>query len=239
LAKLAWALRSEPGEVRPHNEDYAGVHALTTPDDSWDRGPLFVVADGLGGHAAGEVASRLAVDAALQAWTTGAAGPPSQSLRAAARAAHVGDSRAYLVRGEECHQLTADHTRVGEMLRMKLLTPEQAAAHPARSQLTRALGGDVTVQVDLIRKPVAAQDTFVLCSDGLWDAVSRAEITAWAGAIGTEKVPTPAECADGLLSLALEREAPDNVTVVVIRVSSDRPIPAAGARRSLFRLGRG
>lgn len=272
LAKLAWALRSEAGEVRPHNEDYAGVHALTTPDDSWDRGPLFVVADGLGGHAAGEVASRLAVDAAVQAWSTGAPGPPQQSLRAAARAAnvavfdealrhgrrgmgttltaltlagrealvgHVGDSRAYLVRGEECHQLTADHSRVGEMLRMRLLTPEQAAAHPARSQLTRSLGGDLTVQVDLIRQPIATHDTFVLCSDGLWDAVSRAEIANWAGAIGTEKVPTPAECAQGLLGLALEREAPDNVTVVVIRVSSDRPIPAAGARRSLFRRGRG
>src|SRR5436309_9278649 len=124
-------MRSEAGDVRPHNEDYAGAYAPTTPDDAWDRGPLFVVCDGLGGHAAGEVASRLATEATIGAWTEGSPGAPNSALRAASRAAnvavydaaldagqkgmattltaltlagkeavlaHVGDSRAYLVR---------------------------------------------------------------------------------------------------------------------------------------------
>ena len=268
LAKLSWAFRSEPGDVRPHNEDFAGVFAPTTPDDVWDRGPLFVVADGLGGHAAGEVASRLAVETALASWTSGPPAAPRQALRNAVRAAntaiydaaleqgrrgmgttvtaltlgghqamvgHVGDSRAYLVRGDACTQLTPDHSRAGEMLRMKLITPEQAASHPARSMLTRSLGAEPMVQIDLLESPLEAGDSFVLCSDGLWDSVGRAEIAAAAAAIGTPATPTPVEAADALVDLALKRGAPDNVTAVVVRVKSGRPIPAAANRRSLFR----
>jgi serine/threonine protein phosphatase PrpC len=261
-------MRSEAGDVRPHNEDYAGAYAPTTPDDAWDRGPLFVVADGLGGHAAGEVASRLAVETVLASWTTGVAAAPRQALRTAARAAntavydaglelgrrgmgttltaltlagrealvvHVGDSRAYLVRGDQCSQLTPDHSRAGEMLRMKLITAEQAATHPARSMLTRSLGADLSVQFDVVDSSVEAGDTFLLCSDGLWDSVRRAELAGAAASIGTEAAPTPAQAADALVDLALKRGAADNVTVVVVRVKSDRPIPAASSRRSLFR----
>src|SRR5437763_6594737 len=89
LAKLSWALRSEAGDVRPENEDFCGAFAPTTPDDAWDRGPLFVVCDGLGGHAAGEVASRTAVEAALSAWTTCSPSAPHKDIRAAARAANT------------------------------------------------------------------------------------------------------------------------------------------------------
>ena len=142
LAKLAWAFRSDPGPARDHNEDYAGAFAPTVPDDAWDRPPVFAVCDGLGGHAAGEVASRTAVDALLATWQDGGSAGAHKDLRNAARAAntavfdaalengrsgmattltalslsgheaviaHVGDSRAYLVRGDQCHQLTADH----------------------------------------------------------------------------------------------------------------------------------
>jgi len=268
LAKLAWALRSEPGDVRPHNEDYAGAFAPTTPDDSWDRGPLVIVADGLGGHAAGEIASRVAVEAAIADWTRGGAQAPRQALRSAVRAANVavydaalevgrhgmgttitaltlaghnalianvGDSRAYRVRGEECTQLTADHSKVGEMLRMRLITPEQAANHPARSMLTRSLGADAAVQVDIVETDVTRDDVFILCSDGLWDAVGRDELGNIVSTMLLARAQTAVDATAALVDLALKRDTPDNVSAAVVHVISDRPIPAAAARRSLFR----
>jgi len=270
LGKLSWALRSDPGPVRTSNEDFADAFVPTAPDDAWDRGPLFVVADGMGGHAAGEVASRVAVTAALELWSSGSGAAPQQGIRAAIRRAnaavydasfepgchgmgttvvaltiagheaiigHVGDSRAYLVRGAECTQLTADHSRVGEMVRMKLLTPEEAAAHPARSQLTRSLGTGLGVQVDLTRQPVARADTIILCTDGLWDVVSRAEMAgALMQADGQERA-APDAGVDGLVELALKRGASDNVTALTVTVTSTLPIPAAAGRR-FFRRGR-
>ncbi len=266
LAKLSWALISEPGKVRPHNEDFAGAFAPTTPDDAWDRGPLWVLCDGMGGHAAGEVASRVAAETLLADWQNGSPAPPPSALRNGVRAANtavtdtgmetghrgmgttlcaltlagteavianVGDSRAYRVRGGECTQLTADHSRVAEMLRMRMITPEQAAAHPARSMLTRSLGADITVQVDIVKEPVRQHDTLVLCSDGLWDVVPRGDI-----AEVVSGAATPWDGAQALVDLAIGRGTTDNVSVVVVRVTSDRPIPAAGARRLLFRRGR-
>jgi protein phosphatase len=271
LAKLSWAFRSEAGAVRDHNEDCVGAFAPTIPDDAWDRGPLFVVCDGLGGHAAGEVASRTAVDAVIDSWTDGAPAAPHTAIRAAVRranvavfdaaisgrtrgmattctaltlagreaiVAHVGDSRCYLARRDTVSQLTADHSRVGEMLRAGLLSPEQAANHPARSMVTRTVGTDPSVQVDLVRQETEAGDTFVLCSDGLWDVVARHEIGEAAAAIGTAGVRTVVEAADRLVELALDRGTPDNVTVLVVRVTSDRPVPAAAGRRGLFRRGK-
>jgi serine/threonine protein phosphatase PrpC len=254
---VAWAFICDPGTGRDNNEDFAG--AVDGPGD-----PVFVVADGMGGHAAGEVASRLAVETVLAAWA-GAAGAAHQRLRAAIRSAnvavfdasheagrrgmgstltalavsgreavigHAGDSRAYLVRNGQALQLTADHSRVGEMLRMRLITAEQAARHPARSMLTRSLGTDPMVQVDLIRHPAEIGDVYVLCSDGLWDSVGRAEIAEAVGHAGRGEVRAPAEAAAALIELALKRDAPDNVTVAVIQLLA---LGAASPGRRLFR----
>jgi len=149
--------------------------------------------------------------------------------------ANVGDSRCYRVRGDQCDQLTTDHSRVAEMLRMKMITAEQAAAHPGRSMLTRTLGADLMVQVDVIKESVRQGDVFVLCSDGLWDVVSRADIASVAQAIGSPEIPTAAAAAERLVDTAIERGTADNVTAVVVHITSDRPIPAGGGRRSLFR----
>ena len=271
LAKLSWALCSESGDVRPHNEDFAGAYAPTVPEDAWDRGPLWVVADGMGGHRAGEVASRLAVETVLARWVEGSSGQPPNVLRGAVRdantaihdagmessrrgmgttltaltlagreaiIAHVGDSRAYLVRNGQCNQLTTDHSRVAELLRMRLITVEQAATHPARSMLTRSLGADMIVQPDLVKQSIQHDDVFVLCSDGVWDMVSRPDIAEVVGAIGSTDLPTPADAARRLVHTAIKRGATDNVTAVLVRVTSDQPIASGGVRRSLFRRGK-
>jgi serine/threonine protein phosphatase PrpC len=101
--------------------------------------------------------------------------------------------------------------------------------------LTRSLGGDPSVQVDLVTNDVAEDDTFILCSDGLWDSVSRQEMSDIIGGVSGDAPPDPVEAADLLVDLALKRDAPDNVTVVVVRVTSARPIPPTGARRGFFR----
>jgi serine/threonine protein phosphatase PrpC len=104
--------------------------------------------------------------------------------------------------------------------------------------VTRTVGNDPAVHVDLVRQDTEAGDTFVLCSDGLWDVVARHEIGEVAAAIGTDGVPTVVDATDRLVQLALDRGTPDNVTVLVVRVTSDRPVPAAAGRRGLFRRGR-
>ena len=139
---------------------------------------------------------------------------------------HVGDSRAYLVRGRQCTQLTSDHSRVAEMLRMRLITPEQAATHPARAQLTRSLGATPSVRVDVNNSLLERHDSLILCSDGLWDLVSKSEIAAL-----TVKRPA-AEAAQTMLDLALERGAPDNVTVVVVTVTADLLAAPSAPERS-------
>jgi PPM family protein phosphatase len=263
LPELSWAIRSDPGVARAENEDFVGAYAPAEPED---RGPLFVVADGMGGHAAGEVASRIAVETVFGEWTSGPAAPPRPALRAAVRAAnsavfaasldsehrgmgttivalalagnealigHAGDSRAYLIRNEQCSQLTADHSRVGEMLRMRLITVEQAANHPARSMLTRSLGHDPGLQVELTHADVEPGDAFVLCSDGLWDLVSRAEIAGMVGGTG------PNDAAAALVQTALDRGAPDNVTVIVVRINAPLTPPPAASLKPWWAFLRG
>src|SRR3954469_6365432 len=177
---------SDLGRQRQGNEDNFFV-----------RAPLFVVADGMGGAQAGEVASEMAVKSFEPGLGDGA---PAQSLvrvieeanrrihdRSRAdkqRAgmgttvtaayvderdvviAHVGDSRAYLLRGDDLIRLTKDHSLVGELVARGKLTEEQAESHPQRSVITRALGPEPSVQVDVDVFPARAEDVFLLCSDG-------------------------------------------------------------------------
>jgi protein phosphatase len=89
--------------------------------------------------------------------------------------------------------------------------------------------------VDVIKESFQKDDAVVLCSDGVWDVVSRADISEVTAAIGTPAVPTAKDAADQLIATAIERGTTDNVTAVVVRITSDRPIPAAGGRRLFFR----
>lgn len=134
--------------------------------------------------------------------------------------AHVGDSRIYLVRGDEIKQLTDDHSLVATMVREGLLTSAEAETHPRRNVLQRSMGVQEDVEIDVIG-PLDLQegDTFILCSDGLHGVVKEDELKELAAM-------TIENAADEAVKRALSRGAPDNVTVIVARVeSTDEPEP--------------
>ena len=132
----------------------------------------------------------------------------------AAEVAHVGDSRAYLLRGGELRPITEDHSLVAELVRSGDLTRAQAAEHPQKNLITRALGAEEDVEVDTTILPVQAGDRFVLCSDGLSDMVPEALISE----ILADTPEDPEPPARRLLSAALDAGGTDNVTVVVVDV---------------------
>jgi PPM family protein phosphatase len=219
-------------------------------EDSYFCGrTVFAVADGLGGHQGGEVASAAAVEplAALDgrdfatpaeaaealagaiaeansAILERAAADPSlwgmgTTVTAAAVAgdllqlAHVGDSRAYLLRDGTLDQRTTDHTVVGELVRRGRLTPAQAAIHPERSILTRAVGLDPRIPVDT-PDPIDLHpgDQVLLCSDGLTEAVRDPQITE---ILSTQ--PDGNAACTALIDAANNAGGPDNITVVLLR----------------------
>ena len=138
--------------------------------------------------------------------------------------AHVGDSRVLLVQQGQVAQLTRDHSMVQEMVAAKLLTPEQALVHPDANRITRALGIDDDVQVEMRAQPIAhvAGDSFVLCSDGLTDLVEVAEI------LQIVSSDPPAQAVGKLVDLANARGGHDNITVVIVRPHVSAPPPVHG-----------
>ncbi len=247
---------SDTGPVREGNEDCCAAVALTGEGGVLSH--LLLVADGLGGHRAGEVASRLAVatvlseasgegapigdrflsraiqQANLAIFDQGHDDPDCFNMQTTMTAVaiqhdrlmigHVGDCRAYRVRGTTIQQLTTDHTRVMEMLRMRLITPEQAVKHPARSMLTRSLGADLILQVDTIRERVDPSDLYIVCSDGLWSEVSSEEIRRT-----VTEVSGPDAC-KRLIEIGTSRGASDNMTIGILRVNSATAAPASVPR---------
>ena len=227
--KLRVGARTDVGRVRKGNED-----SFTASD------PLYAVADGMGGHQGGEVASSLALEVLGKADGTleelvrraneavhqrasedpGLAGMGTTltALRAdgeVLRLAHVGDSRAYLLRDGTIQRLTKDHTVVERLVDEGRLTPHEAEIHPQRSILTRALGVDEAVQVDQGAIEPRTGDRLLLCSDGLTGMVDEERITRMLSEIGD-----PQEAADALVESANEAGGQDNITAVVIDVVS-------------------
>ncbi len=244
-------LRTDVGLVRSENQDFGTYTTAEEEKESHPGGRLLIVADGMGGHRGGATASRLAAETVkaqyLGSETADIPAALKESLvRANARIfseaqsnpelrgmgtttsvlairgdrgwlAHVGDSRIYLVRGDEIRQLTDDHSLVATMVREGLLTSAEAENHPRRNVLQRSMGVAEEVEVD-VRGPIEIRegDTFILCSDGLHGLVKEDELKEIA-----KKPIQPA--ADEFLRKALERGAPDNVTVIVARVESGDP----------------
>jgi serine/threonine protein phosphatase PrpC len=232
--------RTDVGQTRDHNEDSYGIGA----GDQIERlGALLVVCDGMGGHAAGEVASRVAVETIVadyyadsgeerplaleqafdhaneQIYTSGHGSMGTTGVAAllhhdALHVANVGDSRAYLIRDGEIRQVTRDHSFVSDQVAAGLITSEQARSSPHRNVITRALGYQPEVSIDLFRLPLQVGDLILLCSDGLHGLVSDVEI----GEIASTYAPD--EAVDRLIDLANERGGPDNITVVIARVDA-------------------
>ncbi|MFI2104519.1 Stp1/IreP family PP2C-type Ser/Thr phosphatase [Isoptericola sp. NPDC019693] len=244
---LRYAARSDVGLVRSNNQDsaYAGPH-------------LLVVADGMGGHAGGDVASRLAI-AALAPLDRTEHGPEEaltdlehtverarQDLVRASDAdpelvgmgttvtallhtgttlvmAHLGDSRAYLLREGRLTQVTVDHTFVQHLVDTGRISPEEAEHHPQRNVVMRVLGDfDVDLTPDMSVREARAGDRWLLCSDGLSGFVSPEQITE----VLTETT-SPDEAADLLITLSMTAGSTDNITVVVADVVEDDDAPAA------------
>lgn len=243
---LRTALRTDVGLVRSENQDFGTYTTQAEERESAPGGKLLIVADGMGGHRGGATASRLAAET-VKAQYLGSDTPDiptalRQSLsRANARIyseaqsnpdlrgmgtttsvlavkdgagwlAHVGDSRIYMVRDGEIKQLTDDHSLVATMVREGLLTTAEAETHPRRNVLQRSMGVAEDVEID-VRGPIELRqgDVFILCSDGLHGVVKEDELNEIA------KMPIEA-AADEFLRRALERGAPDNVTVIVATV---------------------
>lgn len=230
--KLAGAAASDVGRVRSGNEDSFLID---------ERLQLFAVADGMGGHQAGEVASATALEALRAAIASGTSMVRSIELandavvtRAADDTAlvgmgttltvasmsptgitigHVGDSRAYLLRNNTLYRLTEDHSLVEALVRDGRLTPEQAQLHPQRSVITRALGIDASVQVDHGDIALTSGDRVLLCSDGLTTMVRD-------GALQRILATTenPEDAANLLVDAANDAGGDDNITAVVIDV---------------------
>ena len=241
MIRLAWGSASDVGRVRQANEDF-----LFTAEG------LYVVADGMGGHQGGEVASELAVsslrqhldelgvlttDSLVQAVqlanesvVTAASDDPelagmgttlcaiavvhvAEADRDRLAIVNVGDSRVYLLKDGQLEQVTDDHSLVASLERQGRLTRAEAAVHPQRNIITRALGIDARVMVDSWEVVPVAGDRYVLCSDGLFNEVDESRIAAT-----LRKLADPNDAASELVRLANEGGGRDNISVVIVDV---------------------
>ena len=247
---------TDAGRSRNHNEDCHGEDA--------ERG-LWVVADGMGGHAAGEVASQLAVAhiqrlvargrtlaEAIQAAHAVIRKSPSEGVGSFGMgttvvAAHltggdfrvcwVGDSRAYLHDGDRLTRISTDHSYVQHLLDSGAITAEEADAHPERSAVTQCLGADelATLDVGEAVGKLYKDETLLLCTDGLTGEVGDEDIAA---VLGTDA--TPADKARRLIDMANANGGSDNITVVLIPAPGDAaPRPAEARTRELPSVGIG
>jgi len=230
--------------ARPGALTDIGLHRKTNEDTFVVAPPLFAVCDGMGGAQAGEVASGLAAETLVAAVADGrpllAAAEQANAavfqrahddidhtgmgttLTAVVLAgdtghfAHIGDSRAYLLRGGALEQLSDDHSLVGEMVRDGRLSEEEAASHPHRSILSRALGTEPLARIDEFEVDLRAGDVLLLCSDGLSGAVPAEAIRK---ALGRAD---PDDAAAKLIAEARKHGGPDNITAVVLRLDEPR-----------------
>jgi protein phosphatase len=228
------------GLVRLHNED---AFCVLSREDRH----LFAVADGLGGHRGGSIASEMAIStikneftkwngkgsdrfatkviqkANQEVFSTAQSHPELFSMQTTTTVVtlennslmigHVGDCRLYRVRNGRIAVLTHDHSQAAELLRLHLISTEDALQHPGRHQLTRSVGSSPFLRVDLIKEKTNPGDSYILCSDGLWSEVSNDVVK---DALLEKDIENSLE---DLVGIVLNAGAPDNITGIVFRIS--------------------
>lgn len=244
------AALTDVGRQRTNNEDAYLYWEPESDQEFRRKGRIAIVADGMGGYEGGQEASRVAVETVRHVYDRDFADNPSQALLTALLAAHdniqryavehpefqgmgttctglaivdhklyfghVGDSRLYVVRPDAIARLTRDHSYVGRLVESGIVRSEDAQSHPQRHILTAALGSGKELEPDVSEHPVEMQtgDKILLCTDGLWSVVTEPELA------DVVRSNPPAQACRTLVDLALERGGPDNVTVLVLHISS-------------------
>ena len=226
--------RTEVGLVRKSNEDSFLCD---------EKRGLFIVADGMGGHLAGEVASQMAIEVIISYLKEDNSDPLLKLKEAVAYAnqvvytnsqenhthkgmgttvtlayivddkaniAHVGDSRAYIIRNKAITLLTCDHSYVGELVRSGEITQEQAMAHPKRNMLMRAIGTSPEIDIDLLEINLKKNDILLLCTDGLSNHLRDEEMLQ-----SVLKGENLQEATDNMMEIAYKKGANDNITVLL------------------------
>jgi protein phosphatase len=254
------SVQTDVGRVREINEDSGRFSRPSDPATLATKGVLLIVADGMGGHSAGEVASGMTIELVPRLYY-GSASPAPDALREAveetnrqiyaasladeskrgmgttctalavandeAFAAHVGDSRLYMMRGGKIYLLTEDHSAVMEMVKLGLITMDEARTHEDKNVILRALGTSPEVEVSTLTPfRVRAGDKYLLCSDGLYDLVSDDEIERELSA--AEDIHAAGE---RLIAMAKARGGHDNITVGILELVAAADADAAPAER--------
>ena len=257
------ASMTDIGMLRSNNEDSLfTLDQRVSCESPFSSFGLYIIADGMGGHQGGEIASKIATRVVSTTLLENLSRQnefhdPFPLLKAAIEKAnkeiykvagtrqelhsmgttltmglrldnllyigHVGDSRAYLIRGEKTKQLTADHSLVAHLLKEGTITPEEARIHPDRGKIFRCLGISVIVKIDTYYQngmetelPLLDNDSLVLCSDGLTNYVTDQEIFTY-----VRIYQTAGQVCKKLIDLANSRGGDDNISVIVIKVSSE------------------
>lgn len=263
-AALKVVVVTDLGNIRTNNEDTGLFFRIADPGIAGENGSLLMVADGMGGHAAGEVASKMAADTITKEYFKNGAGgniekslsrvftlankniydtaAANQALRGMGTTctalvvvnnhvyyAHVGDSRAYIIKNNSIARITTDHTYVQELVKEGKITAAAAEEHPQRNILTNAMGTRPQIRIDTGQCDFMLEDNdiLLLCSDGLYDYLQDTEIAAMVNG------KRPQQAAEALVAEAKKRGGHDNITVVLAVRTSTVSIPASKETRDV------
>jgi protein phosphatase len=241
--RIEYGARTDQGRVRASNEDYFVANLGKR---------IFLVADGMGGHAAGEIASRMTAEKIEEVLSAGSTAAGMEDLLRFAveqantsvheaqkvqsdyrgmgstltvltvsddsySIAHVGDSRAYLLRDRDLIQLTQDHSLVWPLYKSGVITKDEISRNPRKNLITRSIGTQPQVEADVQTGSVLEGDLFLLCSDGLTDVLSDGHLSQTL----LNGSADPQRLCDILIDAANAGGGPDNITAVLVRLLSD------------------